>query len=562
MADTLKPELSQEAKAHAISAKDESDIDSARDAKGKDLPDAEKSAAKAIYNKWQKEGTDSAIAMAAMPENPNLKKPAIEAFAQNVVGLTNPDTLTKDYLTKTLADPEFKRYEELKGTGIAISEIIETGYVEGKHGNLVRPQLETAFKGYPPLAEIYNGLNPGGTSRNKNQEDLLDNFGKKDYFRVKVKEQADQFFKDEKVPPIAEIKQAEDKLITANSELNTNDIQNSDMEREIGNLEARLGLTVGAGDIPDFKALDKNINESFVQIGVKAAAASGKRPGSLEDQAHNAAKAKHEEAKTQKTYAEKLLTKRNELKIKMSEKAGKDQKQKIANAEFEQAKKKRTAAEIALVENAKGLIAEAARALIREKSNNADVDAKEALDKKIAETTDGVQKKLLEDLKTRYDNITGTGKDMKRELKSSDIKADYQRLIKEGPRGVVKQMLIDTGATPADAEQMINNSPNLVTNIQGELSRTLLKKALANGNLSHEQIPIIAESEWGQGLIDKALAENKQMSDMVKKYRQEQGLTGDSKYWAKTHKLKIAKFVLLGLTGLWLLPLIGNVLKA
>lgn len=593
MADAVA--LNPEAKARALS-QGEAEIKASTT-----LNDAEKKQAIELQKIWQAKDAKAGLDFGAMPPNSNLTDQALKEFAGNAIGTADK----KDYLTKAPATltPEERRlkdrYDELNKATRVIREIVESQYnaIDAEHNAQVRPQLQAAIEGYEPTNLIFSALTAAGA-----KEAFLDNFAKKSLFRIKVKEQADQVFKQESLPSDTEVTQIQQQYNTAEGEFQKVDEEVTTLGGEITNIETTLRLRA-AGDPVDPRGTQRKVDDAVrmrdqyqAELSARTNPARGVDVATLRSVADiqrdlNTERAKVIQKQTQKQNEDDLVAKRRELAQKQKDKDAKEKNRDLLQKQFIQTLKLREQAEEALVKRTKDIFGNAAREVIREKSNSAEQEYLEELNKKIAEATDAEKKYLLGQLESRWDKVTGTGTDAKKELNKTEITKDYIKLVTEGPAGLVKNMLDDeeiedprnpgnkkkrrvlitargvVGHDPRldaikSSDELIKENPDLVSGVQADIGKRLIMKAMQNKDFKHQHINIIAESKWGGDLINQAIAENKKINQAVDEYRKAQGLRGDWRYWGQTHKMLITKIVVGGLAGAWLWPILFPVGKA
>lgn len=211
--------------------------------------------------------------------------------------------------------------------------------------------------------------------------------------------------------------------------------------------------------------------------------------------------------------------------------------------------------------NSAGEFVEIKAALVGEK-NAEIVDEKEA--------TDEFGKKFRKALNDRWskDKIIKEGAwpipgRKTRESKVPDIdkiNGDLGKLLKEGPDAVLKNILTENcGLSAVEADAKMQDK-EFVDGEGKKIVDQLLSKKFQTGQITGAEAAYIANADWGQGAIQRAIEKNKEIQSAFKTLSEQGVLKGSTpQEWVKeiAKSNRVNSSILAALFGLLLLPVLG-----
>ena len=148
-----------------------------------------------------------------------------------------------------------------------------------------------------------------------------------------------------------------------------------------------------------------------------------------------------------------------------------------------------------------------------------------------AESVDQNEQALYDALRERWlgpervaHGILGLGRERRyRPINRDQVNRDRDVLLREGPPALMRQLLMSrinpaTGAhyTAVEADQLINNK-DFRDKMQPEMVKQVLARRMLVGRMYPEDIHIVVNSPWGQGMIEQGLARNEEFRSAVEK---------------------------------------------
>jgi hypothetical protein len=266
---------------------------------------------------------------------------------------------------------------------------------------------------------------------------------------------------------------------------------------------------------------------------------------------------KYETLKAQKT---ELLLKRSELEAKeltlSEQQAEADRQSRLAKMELSDARDARLAEEQGYVAQAKGIFSDAATELASNLIQAQEQRMEQVRQEAIANEQDPAKKALLIGAEKRYfkEKTYGvTGKRKRLIPNKANINEDYHNVLNKGEEGLKEAMesMMDVAGMPqVDIDAKMLDSA-FVSEMMPKVAERLLTMRIQTGTISSGDAEIIFLSTWGEGMMQKAIQNRKDIQEMEQQLRGE-GVLKDAtlgewlKRQKKENKLKFLLLILLG----------------
>lgn len=185
-----------------------------------------------------------------------------------------------------------------------------------------------------------------------------------------------------------------------------------------------------------------------------------------------------------------------------------------------------------LVDGFKNVFSEATSAAIDESVDKAEKSFTKELEDLKKKTDDqnekafydGLSERYLGPQRRRFRGVFGAGRsETYRPISRGKVEADFRTLITEGPEDVMKGILENsnnpvTGVnyTPAEITTFISNT-EYVSKLQPEVVKQLISKKILTGGLRPEDVNLIVNSRWGQGMLEQGIANNEEAKKAIEK---------------------------------------------
>jgi len=131
------------------------------------------------------------------------------------------------------------------------------------------------------------------------------------------------------------------------------------------------------------------------------------------------------------------------------------------------------------------------------------------------------EKPLYDALQKRWVKEKKIGKETRRGIDKRQVDEDYNTLMDRGPYSIMYDMLngsinpeTNNLYVPAEINALLADK-EYVAKMQPEVVKQLLSRQIITEGIRQEDIFIIVNSHWGQGMIEQALASNKEFRDAV-----------------------------------------------
>lgn len=165
-----------------------------------------------------------------------------------------------------------------------------------------------------------------------------------------------------------------------------------------------------------------------------------------------------------------------------------------------------------------------------------------------------MQSRWLGEERVRYKGFLWSKEEKYRPVDKDKVDDDFNKLRGEGPDAYMKRMVFNmlksrqpplTLDTTQLDQWMVDNK-DLVDKMQPVAVEQLLSRKILTGGLTPEDVHIIVNSNWGGGVIDGAIAKNKQFREAVEKIAKEGGLSRHSYLERVGQVLNKSPWLLLG----------------
>lgn len=223
----------------------------------------------------------------------------------------------------------------------------------------------------------------------------------------------------------------------------------------------------------------------------------------------------------------------------------------LAGAELD-----RSTQEDEFVDRLKGTFSEAALRELEDKISQAEAGRDKLLAEEAARVTDPDEKKIIEARRSRWETRETKGSRTYYKLNKDQIRRDYSDLITDGPQKILKDILMaNTGLTPGTPAYLAEEAriadklqdPNFIAKVQPAMVEQLITRQLMTGKILEDDVHVIRDSDWGQGMVEKAI-QNKADFKRVIDELYGKGAVESGSFWRDLKKKSdknVLKFLLL-----------------
>ncbi|MDO8461160.1 MAG: hypothetical protein Q7S38_01815 [bacterium] len=242
----------------------------------------------------------------------------------------------------------------------------------------------------------------------------------------------------------------------------------------------------------------------------------------------------------EKASLEQEKQKLEENRVKLEDELKIQTKARIAaQADYATAKMDRASQEDDYVDGLRGMFGEATFQYLEDKIEKAETAQKELLQQEEANAEDPAEKAILSKIQTRWEKVEGG-------YNKEKIDSDYKSVLSSnGAIEVLREMLITSGFSLDEANVKLADKA-FVEKMQPKVVEKLLTRKLQTGKPTEQEARLIIESEWGKGMIDKAIANKKELKDAVNTLMAE-GVVKDNKGLLKLLLLLFGGLITLGI---------------
>jgi hypothetical protein len=313
------------------------------------------------------------------------------------------------------------------------------------------------------------------------------------------------------------------------------------IDDRMGSLEVRKAIAEDRGDTVRAKEAEDEIKALETRRGIEE--------GKLTDIAKEIKE--FERLNAEKTAAQEELARQQAVQAECEGKKDALARDKaLKQATLEQARKQRVRLERGYVKSLDVLGSSVAE-YQQERLREAEAARIEVAEKDEAEAKDKAQKALASQRRRRWKEAhkPNAWNRETEQLNKGKIEEDLMGALSQdpdkGPDPLVKDMLVKGLATEVAAGNMTQaeadaivaekmKDPDFMKDARPQVMEDLLAVAFRSGQkLNNSQLEQIAESEWGVGLIDRALNKNAELKAMLEKARADGVIKGDLRTFFK-----------------------------
>lgn len=324
---------------------------------------------------------------------------------------------------------------------------------------------------------------------------------------------------------LVELENINNELPTLNSDLEDNQERYEAAREDVRQLEQLRGFTMMRGE--DIAGINTQISQRSVEVRAlkrEITRINGvlQRKTSLESELRNLSDSR-----------EQLANATDTLKGEFEQL---QETQARSQANLASAKSVRGTQEEGYLDGLRGVFSDATAEYALDKKQAADDAERRVIDDEIAKAVDPAEKALLQGMQNfDSDTIQESGfwkfktRKSVRILNKVKIDGSFDNLVKVGggPKEAIKAELIANGISLADAEAKVNDA-EFVAKMQPQFLEKLVSKKLQVGGMTEEDARRVVESDWGDGLIQKALAKNEQVNSALNELVNKGVITGTS----------------------------------
>lgn len=230
-----------------------------------------------------------------------------------------------------------------------------------------------------------------------------------------------------------------------------------------------------------------------------------------------------------------------------------------AQADFASARMTREGQEQGFVDGLRNVFSESAYNYLEEKITASEEVQRQLIEEEKARTVDPAEKAILDGRLNRWEEKKTVGVFGKREvskLNGKKIREDFSNVMADmdnGPKVIMKEMLIKGGMSAADADKKLAD-PAFVEKMQPQVMETLVTRRIQTGKLTEDDARRIIENpNWGKAVIDTAIQKRKDIRDALTELEGKGILRGGFAEWLRNKsggsKLKFL-LILLGIAAL------------
>lgn len=516
-----------------------------------------------IREKANKEGARSALE--ALREKPKIDKGATDRLLDENIGIKR-----KPNGEKNRSGAEKARFDEAKLWKGFNEELLEKGYdgMSATNQGVARTQVEQALRVWPQADNLLSSM-PAAE-----KDAVIVELLKDPKFSMKFREVYDKTFSADKAIKDA-VSEAQGRVLevqarktTIDGEVNLNTAKLNDINTRLDRykIDPTTGNPVGADIVrikdietrlPSLNAdlLTKNGELESLKDERKIMENSARVPGSGITPADIITKGaeireKQKEIKDiEDQFAEKQSLEQNKIALD-SQKLEVQQKlaelkvsREEVNRELSQARADasradigRTGGEEGFVDEIKGMVSETTMRAMEEKVSEAETAERELIENEIKASGDPAEKAILQALLERWEKDKTVGVWSKSQIKvynKEQINEDFSKLMTSGdPKEIMRNMMSSSGLSAAEIDAKLSD-PAFIDKLQPKVVERLLTYKMQTGKLNEDEVRRVFNSEWGVGMIQKAIARKGELQSALNDLEAKGILQGGMKEWLR-----------------------------
>ncbi|MCL4353720.1 hypothetical protein M1615_04665 [Patescibacteria group bacterium] len=517
---------------------------------------------------------------------------------------------------KKRSPQEETRYREAEGRAALAKKFFEEGYGNMNFGEQLelRAQIEEAVKFRPQLAQEMNAMgdkrtNPG--LKKASFERILND----PRYIAQAREIINALLDPEKkLIDEAKVTEAEDRVSEQEIERDNKQLELNDVSRRLAAVDRQLAefarpqgaspglkatdidriknnLSTIQAELVTYQTLTDNVQFRLAQLQQEREAVLrgyNGRPltdidAEINTERNNLKNAQQSferrQADIQKLPELEQEQREAEQQKLTLEKERRDRQLEFSRLDFELQKRMRNLADIKaireseeqdLVDGFGSLFEDAADRYIGEQIEDAVGKFDEEIERLKKQTEDDQEKAMYDALRERWLGKERTRmkgfpgfrrKDKYRPIDRTQVAADFDLLMKGGPEAVARELLMsrtnpDTNNNYTDDEtKAILVNKDYLAKVQPEIVRQLLGRRMLTGGISPEDIHVIVNAPWGEGMIDEALKKNEEFRQAVEKVMGAGSVSGPGYLERLGQEIRRKPWLLAILLGFVILPL-------
>lgn len=523
---------------------------------------AEQKRGDAIREKAKKDGARSALE--SLRQKPKIDKADTDRIIDENIGVKRKANGEKNRTAQEKA--RFDSAKKWKGFNEALLDGGYDSLTDPGNKNLARGQVEKALRAWPAGDALLTSMN--ATDRQAAIERIL----RDPKFTEKLRSVYDGTFSGENVlaDTVTEAAnralEAETKKTKVDGEIAKNKLDLSQVNTALDRykVDPTTGAPIGA-DITRIKNIEARMPTLTAEQNTKAvelqllqeeynAMKLGVRTGAVTP-AELAAKGTEVVAKQREILTieaeihekEGLETKKNNLDSQKQtietklqeldvERASAVSELSAARADRASQELSRASQEGQFTENMKGMVSEAAMQVMEDEVTAAEAAEREIIETEIKNTQDPAEKAILQGLLERWEKDKEVGIWSKSRIKVYDkerINADFSEVMETGStRNTMWRMMRDAGMSDDEIRAKISD-PEFVDKMQPQVAERLLTYKIQTGKLNEDEVRRIFNSEWGEGMIEKAIQRRDSLRKTINDLESKGILQGGVKEWLR-----------------------------
>lgn len=231
-----------------------------------------------------------------------------------------------------------------------------------------------------------------------------------------------------------------------------------------------------------------------------------------------------------------------------------------SQANFSSAQLARTSEEMDFAGSLKDVFSETTMQFMEERIASAEEVQRKLIEEERAKTTDPDEQKILDALKIRWDQENWKNGRRSYKINKFQVKEDYGNLIVEGPKRILKDILLAnsgfTAGTPAYAVEAARIDAKLtdlafVEKMQQKVVERVITRQIQVGKVTEDDVRILRESDWGKGVVQNAIKNKAELRSEIEQLYGQGAL--ETTFWEKLKRTSNGNFLKL------LLLLLGTV---
>lgn len=534
-----------------------------------------------IRKKASKEGARSALE--ALKARPKIDKAETDRIVDENIGIKRKETGVKDR-----SRAEKKKFDEAHQWKSFNEALLDGGYdsLNPHNQGVARVQVEKAMRAWPAADTLLTSMSaadrqaaiervlkdPGFAEKLRGVYDSA--FSGENVFADNVSEAASKVLESEtkKARIDGETAQKNLELTQVNAALERYKVDpttgapiGSDITR-LKSIEARMPILTASHDTKtvelqllqeEYNALKLGIRTGAVnpaELAVKGGEIVAKQREieaiGKEIEEKDVLEKKKGNLDTQKQSIEQRL---QELNV---EKASAVSELSAARADGASQELSRASQENQFVENINGMVAEATMQVLEDQVAAAEAAERELIEVEIKNTQDPAEKAILQALLDRWekDKVVGIwSKSQVKVFNKERINADFSELMQTGsPRNTMWRMMREAGMTDTEIAAKITDTA-FIDKMQPQVVERLLTYKIQTGKLNEDEVRRIYNSEWGVGMIEKAIQRREGLRNVINDLESKGILQGGIKEWLRKassgSKMKFLLILLAAIAG-------------